>query len=152
MSSFHILGINHLGIAPKDAAKCRWFFGEVLGLDFLGDELVREQQTLTSMFRSVNKMDENEPRLELLTPAEGAADSPIAKFLEKKGAGIHHVALSVDSVEAAIAAMAKHQVRMIDTTPRNGAHHTRIAFVHPESTGGILVEFVQETARSGNHP
>ena len=144
MASFHVLGINHLGIAPKDTAKSRWFFGEVLGLDFLGDELVREQQTLTSMFRTSNKIAAQEPRLELLTPAEGSVDSPIAKFLEKKGAGIHHVALSVDNVEAAIAAMAKHGVRMIDSTPRNGAHHTRIAFVHPESTGGILVEFVQE--------
>lgn len=147
MTSFSVLGINHLGIAAKDPAKFRWFFGEVLGLGFLGDELVVEQKTLTGMFRSrsssaVQAM--GEPRLELLIPAEGTQDGPVAKYLEKKGAGIHHVALTVDNIEASIAAMAVHGVRMIDTTPRGGAHNTRVAFVHPESTGGILVEFVQE--------
>lgn len=147
MADFQVLGINHLGLAAKDPAKCRWFFGEVLGLAALGDELVKEQLTLTAMFRSANTAAKDEPRLELLIPAEGSTDSPIAKFLEKKGGGIHHVALSVDNVEAAIAAMAKHNVRMIDTKPRGGAHRTRVAFVHPEATGGILVEFVQETGK-----
>ena len=144
MTGFKVLGINHLGLAAKDTEKCRWFFGEVLGLGFLGDELVREQQTLTSMFRSANGSVTGESRLELLSAADGSTDSPIEKFLAKKGAGIHHIALSVDNVEAAIASVIKRGVRMIDAIPRNGAHHTRIAFVHPESTGGILVEFVQE--------
>lgn len=146
MADFKVLGINHLGLAPKDPAKCRWFFCEVLGLGFLGDELVREQQTLTSMFRSSNGPLPAEARLELLSAAAGSIDSPIEKFLAKKGAGIHHLALSVDNVEATIAAVIKHGVRMIDAIPRSGAHHTKIAFVHPESTGGILVEFVQEQA------
>jgi methylmalonyl-CoA/ethylmalonyl-CoA epimerase len=144
MTGFKVLGINHLGLAAKDTEKCRWFFGEVLGLGFLGDELVREQQTMTSMFRSASGVIVGESRLELLSAADGSTDSPIEKFLAKKGAGIHHLALSVDNVEATIAAVVKQGVRMIDATPRGGAHHTLIAFVHPESTGGILVEFVQE--------
>lgn len=142
--SFSVLGINHLGLAPKDADKCRWFFGEVLGLMSLGEELVKEQKTLTLMYRSSTAGFSAEPRLEALMPEMGTTDSPIAKFLEKKGAGIHHLALTVDNVEAAIQDVVKKGVRMIDSVPRNGAHHTRIAFVHPESTGGILVEFVQE--------
>ncbi len=144
MASFAVLGINHLGLAPKDLTKFRWFFGEVLGLQCLGEELVSSQKTLTVMFRSSTTNVLHESRLEALSPEAGTQDSPIAKFLEKKGAGIHHVALSVDRVDAAIDSLVKQGVRMIDATPRPGAHQTLIAFVHPESTVGILVELVQE--------
>ena len=65
--------------------------------------------------------------------------------MEKKGGGIHHIALQVDNVEEAIARMLEFDVEMIDKTPRGGAHKTKIAFVHPRSTGGILVELVEET-------
>ena len=143
---FSVLGINHIGLAPSDLAKCRWFFGEVLGLGFLGEELVREQQTNTLMYRSANVNGGAEPRLEALSPSPDAVDSPIAKFLAKKGAGIHHIALTVSNIQAALDHMMAHKVRMVDTVPRRGAHHTMIAFVHPESTGGLLVELVQEQA------
>jgi methylmalonyl-CoA/ethylmalonyl-CoA epimerase len=139
-----ILGINHLGLAPKDPAKAKWFFREILKLPFEGEELVVSQNTLTTMYNSAQSDVLTAGRLEILENEEGK-DGPIKKFMENKGGGIHHVALSVDSVEQAISEMLKHNVEMIDKTPRPGAHNTRIAFVHPRSTGGILVEFVQQT-------
>ena len=147
---FKILGVNHIGLAPKDPVKARWFFTEALRLTALGDELVTSQKTLTAMLQSAHAGTgaADETRLEILIPtkdADGAAEGPIAQFLEKKGSGVHHVALSVTNVEAAIAAMNAVGVKMIDQVPRAGAHHTKIAFVHPEGTGGLLVEFVEET-------
>jgi methylmalonyl-CoA/ethylmalonyl-CoA epimerase len=141
----NVLGINHLGIAAKDPAKFKWFFGTVLGLDHIGFETVKEQKTVTNMYRSANHPPLKEPRLELLEPMNNELESPIAKYLDKKGGGIHHIAFSVVDVLEAISIAKKHSVRMIDEVPRAGAHNTKIAFVHPESTGGVLVEFVQES-------
>lgn len=133
-----ILGINHIGMAPKDAAVAKEFFGNILKLENLGEEDVESQKTLTTMFLPA----ENAGRFELL---EGtSADSPISKFLEKRGAGIHHVAITVDNIEKTLQYLKSQSVELIDSEPRNGAHNTRIIFVHPRATGGILVEFVQE--------
>jgi len=148
---FKLLGVNHIGLAPKDPARARWFFTEALGLSHLGDELVPSQQTLTAMLASEDAGAAAEgvarPRLEILIPtqdAKGAAVGPIAQFLAKKGSGVHHIALAVSDVEKAVARMLALGVKMIDQVPRPGAHHTKIAFVHPEGTGGLLVELVEE--------
>ncbi len=145
--SFRIFGVNHVGLAPKDPVKARWFFCDVLGIKDLGSELVASQQTNTIMLdpvdRSSGKAAPRYERLEILEPQAG--QGPIAKFLDKKGYGIHHIALAVSDVAAAIAHCKQHGVKMVDEAPRPGAHHTLIAFVHPESTGGLLVELVQET-------
>lgn len=146
MRGFSLLGINHVGLAPKDPAKARAFFRDLLGVEDLGDELVKDQETLTVMLRSAQVDESLEPRLEILAPSSPGA-GPIAKFLEKKGSGVHHVALAVDDVAAAVAHLKAKGVKMIDETPRRGAHETLIAFVHPEATGGLLVELVQETKR-----
>ena len=143
MSEFKVLGVNHLGLAAKDPAKCRWFLGEVLGLLHIGDELVTAQKTMTAMFEAKGA-PAAQARLEIVSPAPGTTDGPISKYLEKKGAGIHHIAVTVSNVDAAILRMREVGVRMVDESPRAGAHKTRIAFVHPESTGGILVELVEE--------
>jgi methylmalonyl-CoA/ethylmalonyl-CoA epimerase len=110
----------------------------------MGDELVTEQETLTVMFgtRKSGGTPPSGERLEVLIPAPAGA-GPIAKFLEKKGSGIHHVALTVEGIDALLVSLKAKGVRLIDETPRHGAHHTRIAFVHPESTGGLLVELVE---------
>lgn len=140
---FKLLGVNHIGLAPKDPQKAKQFFTLLLNLSDLGSELVRDQKTMTHILRSSNTSPTSlEPRLEILEPENG--EGPIAQFLAKKGSGVHHVALGVDNVEAAVQHLLQNGVRMIDEKPRNGAHHTRIAFVHPESTGGLLVELVQE--------
>ncbi len=149
--SFRIVGINHLGLAPKDPSKARTFFTNVLGLGFLGEELVKEQMTNTVMIDSATatsaKIPTGRPMLEILENeigSDGPKPGPIAKFLAKKGSGIHHVALQVDNLDAALACMQANGIQMIDSTPRPGSHNTRIAFIHPESTGGLLVELVQQ--------
>lgn len=143
---FSVLGINHIGMVAKDPVKARNFFEKILGLSHLGDEFVKAQHTHTSMLTSHSSVTESSvssPRLELLVPDEDP-EGPIAKFLVKKGSGIHHIALQVDSIEGAIRYLKTQGVRLIDESPRVGAHATSIAFVHPESTGGLLVELVQE--------
>jgi methylmalonyl-CoA/ethylmalonyl-CoA epimerase len=145
MSTFKVLGINHLGLAAKDPQKCAWFLKDVLGLDHLGGELVAPQKTMTDMFLASTTVGGGFPsRLEIVSPQAGTSDGPISKFVEKKGGGIHHVALAVDNIVEAIRHLKTKGVRLIDESPREGAHRTSIAFVHPESTGGILVELVQE--------
>ena len=140
MASFRVLGINHLGLAPKDPNAAGDFFAKLLGLNHLGNEEVSSQKTDTRMYAS--GPDENQSRLEILAPLGG--EGPIAAFLEKKGSGIHHVALTVDNVAAAIEELMAQGVKMIDSEPRPGAHNTKIAFVHPHATGGLLVELVQQ--------
>lgn len=142
-AEFKVLGVNHIGLAAKDPEKCRWFLSEALGIKHLGDELVAPQKTLTMMFASANERAA-QTRLEIVTPQDGTTDGPISKYLEKKGGGIHHFAVTVSDITAALERMKALGVRMVDESPRPGAHHTLIAFVHPESTGGLLIELVQE--------
>ncbi len=145
-SEFLVLGINHIGLAPKDPARARWFFETALGLKNLGSELVKEQQTDTTMIASYSStppsVDTDKERLEILEPSAG--QGPIAKFLEKKGSGIHHVALNVTGLVPLLARLKSLGVKLIDELPRSGAHQTSIAFVHPEAAGGLLVELVEQ--------
>lgn len=148
---FRVLGVNHAGLAPKDPARAKDFFASMLGLFHLGDEHVVSQKTMTSMFSSSGKTSPSgsiEPRLEILAD-DGSPDGPIGKFLDKRGAGIHHLALTVDSVDQALIWLKKNGVRLIDQEPRPGAHNTRIAFIHPEATGGLLLELVEESPHPG---
>lgn len=138
---FRVQGVNHLGLAPKDPERARWFFETVLGLSHLGDESVLEQKVNTRMFDT----GLSSARLEVLIPS-APGEGAVGKFLDKKGSGIHHVALAVDDVCKAVAHLMRLGVKMIDETPRHGAHNTKIAFVHPEATGGLLVELVEEQA------
>lgn len=144
MRGFKVLGINHVGLAPKDPTMASQFLVSFLGLPHMGNELVAEQMTQTMMYGSQSTTtDANAPRLEILANEDGK-DGPIAKFLTKKGSGIHHVALSVDHIEAAISYLRSMNIKMIDERPRKGAHDTLIAFVHPEATGGLLLELVEQ--------
>jgi len=144
-----IIGISHLGIATKNPQATKSFFQDVLCLPFLGEELVEAQKTNTYMFESsmqTTSQSAASARLEVLENQLGE-QGPIAKFVEAKGGGIHHLALQVKNIEAAIKHMLSHNIQMIDSTPRDGAHNSRIAFVHPKSTGGILIELVEESTR-----
>ena len=131
-----ILRINHLGVAPKDNAVAAEFFGKTLGLAHEGSETVVEQKVHVDFYRI------EKSRIELLAATDNT--SPIAQFIEKRGAGIQHVAFEVDSIDEWLVHLKKQGIRLIDETPRMGAHNTRIAFVHPQSTGGVLVELVEE--------
>ena len=128
--------ISHLGIVAKDASQARHFFSDILGLEAQGKEVVDEQKVAVEFF------DVGASRLELLLPT--TVDSPVAKFLETKGSGVQHIALEVEDIDEWLAYLNHCQVPLIDTVPRRGAHNTRIAFVHPRGTGGLLIELVQE--------
>ncbi|WP_141730955.1 VOC family protein [Oligoflexus tunisiensis] len=143
-----IVGINHLGLAAKDPVKARWFLAEILKLPFLGEELVKEQKTNTIMFESSVGPAAAGARLEIVANQEGE-DGPIKKFVETKGGGIHHMALSVDNLDEALIELKVKGIELIDEKPRYGAHNSRIAFIHPRATGGILIELVQATAEHG---
>ena len=127
--------INHIGIAVQSIDATIPFYRDQLGMEFLGGEEVAEQQVKVAMLAI------GESKIELLEPT--SLDSPVAKFLEKSGQGIHHIAYEVADIEAAIASMIAAGARMIDEKPRLGAHGTLIAFVHPKSSHGVLTELCQ---------
>jgi methylmalonyl-CoA/ethylmalonyl-CoA epimerase len=130
-----ILKIDHLGIAVNSIEDGKNFWTDALGLEFEGSETVEEQKVTTAFFPV------GESEVELLEST--APDGPIAKFLEKKGQGIHHVAFRVDNVEAALAELKEKGIRLIDEKPRMGAGGAKIAFLHPKATNGILVELCE---------
>jgi len=127
--------INHIGIAVKSLEESLPFYRDNLGMAFAGIEEVPEQKVRVAMLAV------GESKIELLEPT--SSESPVAKFIEKNGAGIHHIAYEVDDIESAIAKLLADGARMIDETPRCGAHGTRIAFIHPKSSGGVLTELCQ---------
>jgi len=134
--SFKVLRVDHIGIAVKNLAEAKKFYVEKLGMSHLPtDEVVEQQKVKVSFFPC------GDSELELLEST--APDGPIAKFIEAKGEGIQHVALRVDNIESAIAGLKEKGVRMIDEQPRYGAGGASIAFVHPKSTGGVLLELTQ---------
>jgi len=128
--------VDHLGIAVYSLERARTLYREVLGLVCGGTEEIADQKVRVTWFQAGNL------RIELLEPT--AEDSPIARFLDKNGPGLHHVAYRVADLPATLAALKSAGVRLIDDAPRAGAHGMRIAFAHPKSTGGVLTEFCQQ--------
>ena len=127
--------IDHIGIAVQSIETTLPFYRDSLGMTLLGIEEVVEQKVKVAM------LEVGESKIELLEPI--SEDSPIAKFLEKNGPGIHHLAYEVLDIEAAIAKLVATGMRMIDEKPRNGAHGARIAFLHPKASNGVLTEICQ---------
>jgi len=128
--------IDHIGIAVKSISETLPFYTQQLGMACIGREEVAEQKVVVAMLAI------GESKIELLEPT--AADSPVAKFIEKNGPGIHHIAYEVADIETAIAALVASGARMIDEKPRAGAHDSLIAFVHPKSSHGVLTELCQQ--------
>ena len=134
--SFKVLKVDHIGIAVKNLEEAKKFYVEKLGMNHLPeDEVVDEQKAKVSFF----PVGDSEIELLESTVPEG----PIGKFIEKNGEGIHHLALRVDNLEAALADLKEKGVRLIDEKPRYGAGGADIAFIHPKATGGILLEISQ---------
>lgn len=127
--------INHLGIATKSIDEALRFWADALGLENVHTETVEDQKVRVAM------LPIGESRVELLEPISN--DSPISKFLEKRGGGIHHIAVEVDDIEAVLARLKANGMRLIDEAPRVGAAGCLVAFVHPASTNGVLLELVQ---------
>jgi len=134
---FSVDRVDHIGIAVADLAEAKKFYTDMLGLKATGEEVVEEQKVKVCFIPS------GDSELELLEST--SPDGPIAKFIEKNNGrnGIQHIALRVDNIEQTIADLLAKGVRMIDEKPRYGAGGSSIAFVHPKSTGGILVELCQ---------
>jgi len=128
--------IHHLGLAVESLASSVPIFEKLLGTAPESDEDVADQKVRVAVFRL------GESRLELL---EGTGkDSPITRFISKRGQGIHHLALAVPDLEEALRKLERDGLRLIDREPREGAGKERIAFLHPASTAGVLIELVEE--------
>lgn len=127
--------INHLGIATKDISEALKFWADALGLENVHTEVVEDQKVRVAM------LPIGESRIELLEPT--SEDSPISKFLEKRGGGIHHIAVEVEDIEASLEQLKSKGMRLIDENPRIGAEGCLVAFVHPSSANGVLLELVQ---------
>ena len=128
--------INHLGIATKGIDEALKFWESALGLENVHTETVEDQKVRVAM------LPIGESRIELLEAT--SEDSPIAKFLEKRGGGIHHIAVDVENIEEALAKLKREGMRLIDEKPRIGAEGCLVAFVHPSSANGVLLELVQK--------
>ncbi len=128
--------VEHLGVAVHSIEEASRLYRDVLGLPCDGIEEIPDQKVRVAFFSL------GEVRIELLEPT--SEDSPIAKFLAKKGPGLHHIAYRVDDLPATLATLKSAGIRLIDETPRPGAHNMQIAFAHPKSTGGVLMEFCQQ--------
>lgn len=130
-----ILGIDHLGIATESIDRAAPFWSAILGLPVAGRETIAEQKVTTAF------LPVGESELELLEATD--PDGAVAKFIAKRGAGLQHLALRVDDLDAALAELKAKGVRLIDEQPRRGAGGTRIAFLHPQSTNGVLLELTE---------
>lgn len=131
----NISHIEHLGIAVKSIEESLPYYEGVLGLKCYNIEVVEDQKVKTAFFKV------GQTKIELLEPT--SPDSTIAKFIEKKGEGIHHIAFSVDSVAASLAEAEGKGVQLIDKAPRKGAEGLNIAFLHPKSTCSVLTELCE---------
>ncbi|HUN56300.1 MAG TPA: methylmalonyl-CoA epimerase [Smithella sp.] len=130
-----VLKVDHIGIAVKSVDAAKQLYSGLLGLAHTGSETVAEQKVTTAFFPAG---DSEVELLESTTP-----DGPIAKHLEKKGEGIQHIAFRVENIEEALAELKAKGVQLIDERPRIGAGGAKIAFLHPKSTFGVLIELCE---------
>jgi methylmalonyl-CoA/ethylmalonyl-CoA epimerase len=128
--------IEHIGIAVKSLDEAIPYYEKVLGLQCYAIEEVADQKVKTAFFKA------GQTKLELLEPTD--PESPVAKFIEKRGEGIHHLAFAVDGVDQALEEAAEKGIRLIDKKPRSGAEGLNIAFLHPKSTFGVLTELCEK--------
>jgi len=127
--------VDHIGVAVSNLEEALKVYTDVLGLRLHGTEVVEEQKVRVAF------MPVGDTEIELLESTD--PEGPIAKFIEKRGEGIQHIAFRVDDIEEALEQMRRKGVRLIDEKPRYGAGGARIAFLHPKSTGGVLVELCE---------
>lgn len=133
-----VLKVDHIGVAVKSIEESRKLYEDLLGLMHTGSETVAEQKVTTAFFPV------GDTEVELLEST--SPDGPIAKYLEKRGEGVQHVAFRVENIEEALAELKAKGVKLIDETPRRGAGGAKIAFLHPKSTFGVLVELCERDA------
>ncbi|WP_299259882.1 methylmalonyl-CoA epimerase [uncultured Aquimarina sp.] len=128
--------IEHIGIAVKDIDQANTLYEQLLGVPPYKQETVESEAVITSFFRV------GENKIELV--ASTKEDGPIGKFISKKGEGIHHIAFDVDDIEQELKRLEKEGFQLINKTPKKGADNKLVAFIHPKTTNGVLVELCQE--------
>ena len=131
-----VLGIEHIGIALKNNERLSNIFKDIFDLGYIGSEVIDDQGVKTDIFNAVNT------KIELLESTSD--DSPINKYISKHGEGIHHIALIVEDIEDAISYLVQKNIQMIDNEPKVGVEEHKIAFIHPKSTPGLLIELCQK--------
>ena len=132
----HPTHIEHIGIAVKNLEEAIKYWQEIIGLKCYAIEEVANQKVRTAFFKL------GDTKIELLEST--ADDGPIAKFIEKKGEGIHHIAFAVNNIEQQLNELEKKEIRLIDSVPRSGAENMKIAFLHPKNTMGVLTELCEQ--------
>jgi methylmalonyl-CoA/ethylmalonyl-CoA epimerase len=135
---FKVLGIEHVAIAVEDEETSSYFFGTLLGIPHSSSEKIIDQKVNTHIFNTT------QGKIELLDAISD--DSPISKFLKNRGEGVHHIAFRVDKLQTALDYLKNNGIKLIDEHPRIGAEGFLIAFLHPKSTHGVLVELCQSAA------
>lgn len=131
-----IKNLDHIAVAVHNVEEAAHFYQDMLGLELRNVEVVKEQKTKVGFF-SIGTTN-----IELVEPA--TEDSPLVKFLETKGPGIHHLCFEVDDIDQEIKKLIEKGALLIDKEPRPGAHGTRVAFLHPKGTGGVLIELSEK--------
>lgn len=131
-----IKSVNHIGIAVKDLEKSIEIFSKIFGLENIHREIVIDQKVEIASFNV------GDVKIELTAPTE--SDSPISKFIEKRGEGIHHIAFETDDVQNELGRLKDNEIKLINDVPVEGAHEMLIAFLHPKSTNGVLMELCQK--------
>ena len=130
-----VLKVDHIGVAVKSISEAKNLYSGLLGLSHAGSETVAEQKVTTAFFPV------GDTEVELLEST--SPDGPIAKYIEKKGEGIQHIAFRVENIEEVLAELKAKGVQLIDEKPRRGAGGAKIAFLHPKSTFGVLIELCE---------
>jgi len=127
--------LDHIAIAVPELAAAIKRYGEDFGLPFEGTEEVLDQKTTTAFFPVSGT------RIELIHPIDG--EGPVARHLEKRGGGLHHICFRTDDIESDMKRLTEKGYRFLTEHPQAGAHGTRVAFIHPKTTGGVLIELAQ---------
>lgn len=132
-----IIGVHHIGVAVNNLDEAIKLYRDILGLEFENTHEMKERKMRIASFSTGNGA-----RIELIQPMD--SEMSLAKFIEKRGEGIHHIAFEVDDIESALDMAKEKGLLLIDEKPRIGAHGTKVAFVHPKSMRGVLIEFVMK--------
>ncbi|NIQ40110.1 MAG: methylmalonyl-CoA epimerase [Proteobacteria bacterium] len=128
--------LDHVAIAVHNVEEAARFYRDMMGLNLENVEVVQEQRTKVGFFPI------GETNIELVEPTSD--DSPLVKFLEAKGPGIHHLCFEVEDIDMELRSLIDKGAHLIDKDPRPGAHQTRVAFLHPKGTGGVLIELCEK--------
>ncbi len=131
-----IKNLDHIAVAVHNVGEAARFYHDMLGLELRNIEIVKEQKTKVGFFSI------GETNIELVEPA--TEDSPLVKFLETRGPGIHHLCFEVDDIDQEIKTLVDKGALLIDKEARPGAHETRVAFLHPKGSGGVLIELSEK--------